>query len=266
MKRMARKTLWIALLFAAGAASLLAWYIRRPVRPRPSPPGKLERALEGPSSGRVEAIEALPEADVRRGATALAALAESTEDPETIQAILRALERGGGSESVRALHQIGRRLPSPEGAAVRLSRLRGRDAAPALLEVLDAERGEGALAAAAVRALGRTGLRSLLPRLLEAARVGKDPAVRVEAVEALGTIADPDALPLLVSLLEDPDGRIRQKAIRSLGRIRKPESVAALEQFLRGSAARAPPLEEVLAREALSVLRGEPLGPWGRNW
>ncbi len=159
---------------------------------------------------------------------------------------------------MRALHEIGRADPEIiEDAAVRVSRVSGRDAEPALLEVLDREAEKGPLAAAAVHALGRTCLRSNVPRLALIASQGKDGRVKLAAIDALGSIADPEALPTLISLLEDPEPRARRQAIRALGRIRAERAREALEEHILRLEERPSPLEESLAREAVARLRGE---------
>jgi HEAT repeat protein len=183
---------------------------------------------------------------------------------ETEAAALHALERIGGPSGVKALHEIGAMRPDlAADCVVRLSRIEGRDAAPALLEVLDAEREVGPFSAAAVRALGKTTLRSLVPRLSSLALAALDPRVREEAAAALGAIADPDGLPALIRLLEDREPRVRLQAIRAVGRIRTQDAASSLEAFL---SAKPPALERVIAQEALARLRGEdPRGARARS-
>ncbi|MBI4606487.1 MAG: HEAT repeat domain-containing protein, partial [Planctomycetes bacterium] len=193
--------------------------------------------------------------EARPAVPLLVELASRPGGAEALPAVLRALERIGGPEAARALHALGRERPeAAEDAAARLSRIEDRDAAPALLEVLEAEGGRGPFAAGAARALGRTRLRAHVQRLAALAAGAADLRVREAAVEALGEVADPEALPALERLLEDPEARVRRPAIRALGRIRAPRSFAALEALL---AREPPPLEESIAKEALARLRGE---------
>src|SRR5260221_3379350 len=55
-----------------------------------------------------------------------------------------------------------------------------------------------------------------------AADVAREPGPAVEAVRALGEIADPRALPVLVSLLKTPgvNSGIRAEAVASIGKLR----------------------------------------------
>jgi HEAT repeat protein len=190
----------------------------------------------------------------------LAEAARRTDDPEALREVLRALERIGDEESVLLLHRLGTARPEiAADAAVRLSRVEDRAAAPALLAVLAQDGERGPFAAAAARALGRMRLRSAVPRLAAAAGNSADPAVREAAAQALGGIADPDGVPALAALLDDGEARVRRAAIRGLGRIPGPASIAGLETYLARAGAREES-EQVLAREALAGLRSPGVG------
>ncbi len=188
-------------------------------------------------------------------------LVERYPAPEIAQQVFRALESLGGVEAVRALYEIGReRQDLTTGAAVRLSRVRGRAAAPALLEIIRDRTAPDEFVAAALRCLGHTTLRHPVDEIRAIAIDTKRPlGVRVAAVEALGSIADPVALPGLISLLKSPQRLLRRQAIRSVGRIRASESIAALEDVVRTGPN---DQERLMAREALARLRGEPLLRW----
>lgn len=78
----------------------------------------------------------------------------------------------------------------------------------------------------AVEALVACGSR-MLPSLLRAAR-SDDPDVRKLAVDSLAGISDPDAGPLMLDLLADPDGNVRAAAADALGGLANPGSGSAL--------------------------------------
>ena len=179
-------------------------------------------------------------------------------DRAVAQQVLRTLERLGGVDSVRALYAIGtRREDLVSEAAVRLSRVRGRESAPALLEIIADPAAPNELVAAALRSLGHTALRGPVDAIRAIAADGERPVrVRVAAVEALGWIADPAGLAVLVPLLRSPERAIRRQVIRSLGRIRAPLSIAALEELVdTGSNEQ----ERLMAADALAPLLGKPV-------
>jgi HEAT repeat protein len=178
-------------------------------------------------------------------------------------AVLRALEAIGGPHAALALARLSREWPPlEEQAGLRLSRLGERRAAPALVNIIEEEEGEGPLAAAGVRALGRTRLRQYVPLLKELALGAQDQQVRLQAVESLGLIADPDGFDALERLLIVEDVKLRRQVIQAMGRIRTPRSLELLEGLLAtGPEGR----EKQLIEEAIAGLKGLPRGsPWGR--
>ena len=179
-------------------------------------------------------------------------------DRAVAQQVLRTLERLGGVDSVRALYAIGtRREDLVSEAAVRLSRVRGRESAPALLEIIADPAAPNEFVAAALRSLGHTALRGPVDAIRAIAADGERlVSVRVAAVEALGWIADPAGLAVLIPLLRSPERAIRRQVIRSLGRIRAPRSIAALEELVETGSNEQ---ERLMAADALAPLLGKPV-------
>src|SRR5688572_21437748 len=169
---------------------------------------------------------------------------------------MRALETDGGDPAARALVDIARKYPERTGeAALRLSRLDGRKAPAALLEILADSGADARLRAAAARALGRARLLSAAGALTVHAR-SDNIEVRAASLEALGLLGDPEGSAIVAPAVEDADPTVRRAALKALGNLRSEAATKALERFL----ARTPPPdlgEAALARRSLAVLRGE---------
>jgi len=87
-----------------------------------------------------------------------------------------------------------------------------------------------ATAARAIGLLGRTGdARALAPLALAARKRG--PLV-LAAVEAIGRLGDPAAVPILAEACESPEPEVRQAALAGLTTVGAPEAVAVLERGL----------------------------------
>lgn len=205
-----------------------------------------------------QVLETLEPPSDRKTVDQLLRLTERFDDHEVGQQVLRTLERLGGSAGTRALYHLGNARPElTSEAATRLSRVRDREAAPALLEIVRASDTPVEFVAAALRSLGHTRLRHTVNEIASlAADRDRDKRTRVAATDALGWIADPRALPTLIALLESPTGAIRRRAIRSVGRIRAPEALEALETLVNSTPH---DNERNLATDALARLRGEPV-------
>jgi HEAT repeat protein len=67
---------------------------------------------------------------------------------------------------------------------------------------------------------------------LIAALSGTDPAVRVQAAQALAEIADPSAEQTYVSLLEDPEPAVRGRGAQGLAAIVSPRAIDALARTI----------------------------------
>jgi HEAT repeat protein len=91
-----------------------------------------------------------------------------------------------------------------------------------------------------------------LVRGLLAAR--KQPEVQIACLNALGSVRDWNAAPVIVKHFKDPDSRVGTAAIQAAGRIKNPVFVKELIKFLDdaggGGAARAASIEEWRVRRA----------------
>jgi HEAT repeat protein len=179
--------------------------------------------------------------------------------PEAVEEVtdrMRALESESGDTAARELVDIARKYPErTDEAALRLSRLDGRKAPAALLEILGDPGAAPPLRAAAARALGRARLLSAAGTL--STHAGSDNIeVRAASLEALGLLGDPAGAAIVAPAVEEADPTVRRAALKALGNLRSEAATKALERFL----ARTPPPdpgEAALARRSLAVLRGE---------
>jgi HEAT repeat protein len=84
----------------------------------------------------------------------------------------------------------------------------------------------------AIRVLGTIGDREVGPALAGVLRVAADPEVRLAAIEALGFVGGPMAIPPLENALRSSDWRLRAKAATALGHIGDPTVNRALAKKL----------------------------------
>ena len=171
-------------------------------------------------------------------------------------AILAALETLGSPQACESLAGIYRldNEDSP-GAAMRLSRIKDPLCLLQLKEIIEEEKRAGELARAAVRALGRTRSRAAANFCEELCADTYEVAVRREAAEALGMIAELSSVLVLAELLGSAEVKLRQAAINSLGLIRSEHSREVLEshRLKQGLGER----ETTLVQEALERLLGK---------
>jgi HEAT repeat protein len=119
-------------------------------------------------------------------------------------ALVAALEDGNPFVRWAAARTLGR--VGPEAADI---------AVPALVRLLSSTHGELRLAAArSLTSYGPAARPALLA--LQQALASPEPELRLQAAEALGRMASPDAVPVLCAALEDPDERVRQSAAAAL--------------------------------------------------
>ena len=206
-----------------------------------------------------EWIEALRDWDTRRRRAAAAALGEAGEGVP-VEPLLRALGDADAdvrAEAARALGRLGDPRaagplvealgdPYPQvrsQAARALGRLRQPGMAEALVEGLPRQRGR---TIQSFRwALEQLGEEARAP--LRAGLQGADPALRQAVVETLGKLGARWAVPDLLPLLADGDGRVRQLTAEALGRIGDGRAVEKLLDCLHD------PLPEVRRQAVLAL-------------
>lgn len=185
------------------------------------------------------------------------------------------LESADAEERREAAVDLGR--SGPEAAPFLLSALRdrdwrvrktavealvaigGREVTSGLVQLLSAEDNAGARNSSieALVQLGSQSVDALVPLLSV-----RDPDVRKFAVDVLGDIRDPDAVPQLISGLRDPDENVRVAAAEALGKIRDWRAVEPLVACLAASEqgwldyAAAEALGEIGDERALAPLLG----------
>jgi hypothetical protein len=221
-----------------------------------------ERRNPAPSSATARDVDQRPSLGVS-DVEAIERRLLAASQPEVVAENLRALERIATPAAVAALVRLASEASSTRsGALESLALVDSREAAPALVSILETK-DDPAILAAAARALGRSRLRTPIPTLIATFTASYEVDARgevvVACVEALGRIADPDAVPSLDRALASENARVRRAAIRSLGRIQSPTSIEALERFADRTDAS---FEGDLCRDALARLRGEPLSPF----
>ena len=267
---MKRSHQYLSAFAAFAAGCLLAWLTSREPTVREVLPatGQLEgsavealglelgKAVPGGLLPLVEAVGKDSDAGARRsGAILLEQAYRSSADELVRAAVLVSLERLGGPYSCSALASIFR-LGNEDAsqAATRLSRIDGQDCAAQLKTIIEKEERRGELARSALRALGRTRSRAAAEFCGELCAADYESAVRREAAEALGRIAEKSSVATLLELLGAQDERLRRAAITALGLIRSEESARGLRSH--GGKPGLGPVEARLVEEALGRLEG----------
>ncbi|MBI4259574.1 MAG: HEAT repeat domain-containing protein [Actinobacteria bacterium] len=205
----------------------------------------LGKALNDPDAEvRVEAVRALGVVD---DDAVLSFLVSALKDPElrVREEASDALTRWSSPTVARRLAEV---LTSPDlrRPATELLARMGSAAVEPLLDVLD--QGDPEIGPTVGELLDRiAGPEAFLERL-----TSMDPAQRMRAVAALGTIGGARAVEGLVRTLSDPDERIRARAVRLLGEMGDPRAFEAVKRAFMGD-----PVAEVVtaAEEALRRLQ-----------
>jgi HEAT repeat protein len=170
---------------------------------------------------RVAVVEAL---GFVGGRLALTVLSEALKDraPEVRIRAVEALRQAG---TVSAIPIIQKAFGDKEAsvrlrAALMLRKIGHRDGVPVLGRAVLADRDESVRAACA-RYLGSVGVKD--PRsvglLAKVLTEDKSPAVRMRAVEALGFLQLPQAIPVLQTALADRDAGVRIRATEVMGHV-----------------------------------------------
>lgn len=151
---------------------------------------------------------------VRLGSTAAQPLMALLGDPDEEIRIFAAVMLGS-LEDAQAAPALINALADPDvnvrhAAAASLGQMKAPEAVPRLIEAL---RSEPWLQYPAIHALGEIGDPRAAPALLE---LLDDAFLRAPALEALGLVAQREALPRIVVHLLDPDPALRNAAIRAV--------------------------------------------------
>ena len=101
-------------------------------------------------------------------------------------------------------------------------------------------------------------------RLLKMARAQR-PEIRLAAVDALASLADPAQLPLFVTLLDDRDWRVRESAAEGLGHLRLREAVGPLIDHLEKERYRVRETIAIALRRTTGMPFDESRSAW-RRW
>ncbi|MHC4777982.1 MAG: HEAT repeat domain-containing protein [Planctomycetota bacterium] len=187
------------------------------------------------------------------------------DDPEMKLHAIRSLGRLRSSEAVpRLIEMLEDPVPSIRTqAAWNLASIRDRRAVNPMLALLpkSIDRDKCNL----VRALGVIGDKKAVDAAVELTRDGESYSVRLSAVMALGALAEENAVPRLVEVLESEEGDLQFHAADSLGSIGSDLAVPALVAALE----KANPTTSGAITNALKKLTGQDLGSgygaW-KNW
>ncbi|MFB3882591.1 MAG: HEAT repeat domain-containing protein [Armatimonadota bacterium] len=198
----------------------------------PSAVGPLAGLLrDGNQYVRLAAISALGRTGGQAATKALIPLLRDREG-KVGAAAASALGNAEGAEAAEALLGAARdRWWQVRRAAAR--GLGGRPGAPlaqALVSLLDDPYWQ--VRSAAAEALGRSKARSAVPALIDVVRKDDDPAVRAEAVRALGQIGDRRALTVVAALVGDANERVRWAAVGAVSDINGGRAGGELERLL----------------------------------
>ena len=148
-----------------------------------------------------------------RAADIANALGESSHCPEVIEALIMCLKSGDHAAAARSL-----------------GGLRAVEAAPALLEALG--HASESVRAMAAMALGRIGDVTMAAKLGETLLNDKNPAPRVNAARALSMLGAPESLDPLTKGINDGDSDVRRECVSAMGYIASPEAVSLLIPLL----------------------------------
>jgi putative heme-binding domain-containing protein len=216
--------------------------------------GRVLFDAQQPESLRLEAVAGLGKTNVPAGVTSLTRAA-GPDQPELVQ--VGALEALGNLKAKSARPACETALKSAQAAVRRaaagaLAKLGDPDGATALLPIVRDK--DAAVRVAAIQALGTLEARAAVPALVRAAG---DAATEFDAVLALTKVPDARALTAYLTGLRSKNAELRQASRAALGAV-KAEVAPALEQLVK---------RHEVAAELLPELRGiyssfEPILSW----
>jgi len=185
--------------------------------------------IEALLSGNVQDIEGYIEAVAGVGAKAVPTLIETLRGKDAVTGanVVAALVRIGAPAVQPLIEAIGGSFPEVRNAAVRALAQIGTPAIEPLIDaLLHDERFE--VRRRALDILRQIGASEVVAALIQALK-DADPGVRTHATRYLGELGNTDAvLPLVEVLQTDESPRIRGLAIDSLGALRDPRAIPAL--------------------------------------
>jgi HEAT repeat protein len=192
----------------------------------------VEVASEAPPAVRVAALEtlsAVEPAETEEGPRRVVALAAGSEEAVLRRAALKGCQLLGTEKAVEvALGMLADKdFDVRSEAADCLGRLRAHRAVKPLVKALAQER-----SLAAIQALARIGdhsaTRPILELLQEDHPAGRE-GERVLVLQALGLLADREAVPAIERELTHPEWTVRQAAAQALARVWRPSTIRALK-------------------------------------
>lgn len=174
-------------------------------------------ALGAVAGARAEAVDAL-----------LAALGDAPVTEAAAKAVAR-LPEPPVERLLSLLSNADANAPERRGAALALGLAGCAEAAPVLLAVLDDPQGPAAVRAAAADALGALRHGAAAGRLAAVAGDAEEPGtLRARAVRALGLLGARDTLPVVLACTGAPGEAVRLRAVEALGSFPGPEAAARL--------------------------------------
>ncbi len=164
-----------------------------------------------------------------------------------------------------ALDDIKSPIPSVRLAAVQvLSQNRNPASIAPLTKALSDK--SPAVCAAAIHALGLLRVKAVAPKIAQLLATSPSSQVRQNAAVALAYLADPAAIPTLISAISDSHQSVRYAAIKTLGSLHAQAAVPALINTLKSSNANiretaAAALGQIQSPQASSALAGLTTNP-----
>ncbi|MCB9733480.1 MAG: HEAT repeat domain-containing protein [Deltaproteobacteria bacterium] len=108
--------------------------------------------------------------------------------------------------------------------------VKGRAAVPDLVPLLGA--GPLEIRMSAVHALGRLGVRDVIPELGKALDIAREKELKLAIIGALGAIRDADVVPIVRFHTNDPDTEIRKAAVQTLAAVHHASAAPDLEVMM----------------------------------
>jgi HEAT repeat protein len=160
----------------------------------------------------------------------MSAARDESDREERLRRIFAAKEDGDTDYLIASLRDPDYRHMAAKFLAELAERKSFPEAIPALLRLLDAN--DPHTRSSAALALGRLRAEEAAPRLVGVAQQDPIAWVRAWAVGALGDLRDQRTVPVIITLLQDPDWRVRRSAAVVLGELGDERAIHPLERGL----------------------------------